>query len=427
MHRALRDDRHPAQPGLVAGVGLAHVVEEVVVDPVDDLEVPRQQPPEHLDRPHLERLGQQRVTRVGEALLRHGPGIGPVEALLVDEDPHELRDRDDGVGVVELEDDPVGELVQVEVLRQHLVDEVVQRAGHEEVLLLEPQLLALWRRVLRVEDHRDLLGEGLVADRLDVVAGVEDLEVERPGRLGAPQPQRVDAAVAVARDHVVVGHAEDVPVADPAGALGAVLVLGRLREAAELDGDGVLRVRELPRVAELQPRVGLLDLPAVLEGLPEDAVLVADAVAHARDRHRRERVDEARREPAETAVAEARLDLLRAQRGQRDAELPETLLDDGVEVGGEDRVVQLPAEEVLRRQVADGLGLLVPLLGQRRHPPRLQVVAHRAGEREVLVVDRAAGQADALPVVQLAHEVADEGLDGMPRSGEVSAVQPAAG
>jgi hypothetical protein len=52
------------------------------------------------------------------------------------------------VGVVELEDHPLGELVEVEPSPQHLVDEVAQRAGHEEVLLLEPQLLALRRRVL---------------------------------------------------------------------------------------------------------------------------------------------------------------------------------------------------------------------------------------------------------------------------------------
>ena len=151
----------------------------------------------------------------------------------------------------------------------------------------------------------------------DVVAGVEHLEVERPGGLGAPQPQGVDAAVAVAGDHVVVGDPEDVPAADPARCArrrrSSVTVS---RVAAEPDLTADLRVRELPRVAELQPRVGLLDLLAVDEGLPEDAVLVADPVADAGIRMRRQRVDEAGGEPAEAAVAQARLDLLRAQRGQ---------------------------------------------------------------------------------------------------------------
>ena len=308
-------------------------------------------------------------------------------------------------------------------LRQHLVDEVAHRAGDEEVLLLQAQLLALRRGVLGVEHHRDLLGEGLVAHGLDVVAGVELGEVEGAGRLGAPQPQRVDAPVAVAGDHVVVGHAEDVPVRTPSGCARAVVVGVLLGAAAELHAHGVLGVRELPRVAELQPRVGVLDLPAVDERLAEDAVLVADAVADAGHRHRRERVDEAGREPAQSAVAEARLDLLPAQGAQRDAQLPEALLDDVVHVGGEQRVVELPAQEVLRREVADRLGLHVPLLGQRGHPPGLQVVAHGAREREVLVVDRAARQADALPVVELAHEVADEAVDRMRGGGEVSTVQ----
>ena len=121
--------------------------------------------------------------------------------------------------------------------------------------------------------------------------------------------------------------------------------------------DGRLRVRELPRAAQREPGVGLLDLPAVDEGLAEDAVLVADAVADAGDAHGGERVDEAGGEAAEAAVAEAGLDLLGAQRRQVEAAGGERLLGDVVEVGGQQGVAELASEQVLRRQVADGLGL----------------------------------------------------------------------
>ena len=221
----LGDDRHAAHAQLVVRVGLAQLGHELLVDPVDDLEVPRQQLAQELHRPDLEGLGQQGVARVREALLRDGPGLVPLPAALVDEDPHELGDRDDGVGVVELEDDALGQVAQVEVARQHLVEEVAQRARDEEVLLLEAQLLALRRRVLRVEDLGDVLRERLRPDGLRVVAGVEDLQVERPRRAGAPQPQGVHAAVLEARDHVVVGDAEDAPARHPAGARDAVVVV----------------------------------------------------------------------------------------------------------------------------------------------------------------------------------------------------------
>ena len=94
------------------------------------------------------------------------------------------------------------------------------------------------------------------------------------------------------------------------------VVVVRLGVPAEATVTARLGVRELPRRAEREPRVGLLDLLAVDEGLAEDAVLVADAVADARDAHRRQRVDEAGREAAEAAVAEAGLDLLRRAASQ---------------------------------------------------------------------------------------------------------------
>ena len=60
-------------------------------------------------------------------------------------------------------------------------------------------------------------------------------------------------------------------------------------------------------IAVAQPLVGLLDLPAVDDLLLEDAELVADAVAQRRHFERGQRIDEAGREAAEAAVAQARL------------------------------------------------------------------------------------------------------------------------
>ena len=71
--------------------------------------------------------------------------------------------------------------------------------AHEEVLLLEPQLLAHHGEVVRVEDLRDVLGEVLVLDRREVVAGVEVGEVELLRGARAPEAQRVHRVVAEAR------------------------------------------------------------------------------------------------------------------------------------------------------------------------------------------------------------------------------------
>ena len=151
------------------------LLEELLVDPVDDLQVPRQEASEQVDRPDLQSLGQQGVAGVGEALLGDGPRLVPLEPLEVDEDPHQFRHRDDRMGVVELEDDPLVKAMQVEARLQHVLDVVVQGARHEEVLLLQAELLTLRRGVLGVEHLGDVLGERLGAHGLRVVAAVEDL------------------------------------------------------------------------------------------------------------------------------------------------------------------------------------------------------------------------------------------------------------
>ncbi len=370
----------------------------------------RQQPAEQLHRPHLQRLGQQRVARVREALRGDRPRLVPLELLLVDEDPHEFRHRDHGVRVVELEDDPLGQVVEVEVLLEDLLDEVTQRTGDEEVLLLQAQLLALRRGVLGVQHLGDVLGERLGAYGLGVVTGVEDLEVESLRGLGAPQSERVDAAVLVTGNHVVVGDPQHVPRRHPARTWRSLVVV-RLRVAAEVHLDGRFRVRELPWATEREPGVRLLDLASVYEGLAEDAVLVADAVPDTGHAHRRQRVDEARGETAQAAVAEARLDLLGAQGGDVEAAARERLVGDVGEIRGKKRVAELAAQQVLGRQVADGLRLRQAVVTLRLQPAGHEVVAHGLGQCEVLVVDRGPRQCDALAAVQLPQELLHETVD----------------
>ncbi len=66
---------------------------------------------------------------------------------------------------------------------------------HEEVLLLQPQFLALRGFVVRIEHLGHVLGDNLLVHRAVVVAAVEHREVERLRRLGLPQPQRVRVLV----------------------------------------------------------------------------------------------------------------------------------------------------------------------------------------------------------------------------------------
>ena len=79
--------------------------------------------------------------------------------------------------------------------------------------------------------------------------------------------------------------------------------------------------------------------------------------------------------------------------------------------GRQQRVVQLAAEQVLRRQVGDGLGLGLHLRAERLQPAGHQLLADGPGEGEVQVVLRRAGQRHPLAELQPFEEFLGEPAD----------------
>ena len=74
---------------------------------------------------------------VGVAERRHRdlPRLAPVQLPLVDQDPHEFGDADRGMGVVELQRESLGKVLNGQV--GQIIDDVqhvLQRTRHEEVL-----------------------------------------------------------------------------------------------------------------------------------------------------------------------------------------------------------------------------------------------------------------------------------------------------
>ncbi len=126
-------------------------------------------------------------------------------------------------------------------------DHVLQRAGHEEVLLLEAKPLAPQHLVVRVEDLGDVLRVHLLVHRAPVVALVEGLEVEGLGGLCLPQAQEVRGAVPVAEDRRVVGDPAHDALRHPAHPVAAPLVLEALRLPAQGHVVGDLRTGRSPR------------------------------------------------------------------------------------------------------------------------------------------------------------------------------------
>ena len=128
----------------------------------------------------------------------------------------------------------------------------------------------------------------------DVIAGVEDADVEFIRRARRKKPQHVHGLAAMSHDRHVVRDADHDLRVDPF----------RVRDAAE---DGHLQdfvgALDEPRRSAFQPVIGFLVLESVDECLAEESELVVDAVAKAGIVERGQRIEEARRESAEAAVA----------------------------------------------------------------------------------------------------------------------------
>ena len=99
----------------------------------------------------------------------------------------------------------------------------------------------------------------------------------------SPQAQQICAVHTIAGDRRVVGDAFHDLLGSPTHAIPALTVVVRLGAPAELHIAGDFRAHDFPGIAESQPLIRDLDLPAVADRLIEDSELVADAVADRRN------------------------------------------------------------------------------------------------------------------------------------------------
>jgi hypothetical protein len=251
--------------------------------------------------------------------------------------------------------------------------------AHEEILLLEPELLALRRGVVGIQDAREVLGLHLVPHRGGIVPGVEGVDAEGRDGSSRPEAQRIDGRTAVAGSQLIEADRVDVVGADPA-VLRALGVLERLDAAAELDRVARIAGRQLPHVPEAQPAARHLALAALLaDHLREDSVIVADAVADGRELQRGQGIQETRRKAPETPVAEARVILLRGDVVEIVAHVAQNrprLLQEAAFQAGKS-VHERPSRQVFDREVAHPLDVRPGHAPLGRQPAQRQLLVHR--------------------------------------------------
>ena len=404
LRPAVIDQRQARDPPAIAGETHPDLVEEAVVDLVDDLHVPGKQPAHEVHRPCLQCLRQQGMVGEGKGPARDNPGAFPCETMFIHQQAHQFRDSDRRMGIVQLDDEFFMKAVEVLAVLQVQAQHVLQGAGGKEILLPEAQLLADLGLVIGVQHLGDVFRHDVGIDGAVVVTDVERIEIERLGRLRAPQAQQVGVLDAEAGNRGVVRDPVDHQVREPRHTELPLRVRVMLGMPAEPDREAQLRPCQFPGIAVAQPEVGDFLLPAVVYLLVEDAELVADAVADGGYLQGCQRIEITGRQTPEPAVSQAGLLLLLEDLVEAHAQLLRRLPGFIEYAEVQDIVCQVRAEQVFRGQIADGpgTGLLVGLGGA--DPAIQQPVTHGIGCRHVVIMVGCHVPGPALKVEQVVQK-----------------------
>ena len=210
--------------------------------------------------------------------------------MLINQQTHQLRDRQYRVGIIQVNR---GFLRQIGVGFVELVmaaQNILNGCRHQEVLLTQAQLPARIGRVIRIEHARYVFGVVFIFHRRKIVTLVKFTQVDFATRLRIPQPQGVGRIGIVARNNLVVGHGQNLFGLQPVR-----LFAFLLHAPAKTHFVAGVMAFEFPWVTVFQPVIRGLFLPAINNVLLEHAVVVANTITASGQRQRCQRIQEAGR------------------------------------------------------------------------------------------------------------------------------------
>ena len=202
------DDGHILDLGLVAEIERRDLLLPAAGDLADDLPHAGQQGLHQILGPALQGFRQDGVVGVGHGIGGNVPGFVPAQSGVIHQNPHQLRNHQRGVGVVDLNDVFLMEVGHSLVVLDVLAHNGLHGGGHKEVLLAQAKALALIMVVLRVEDLGDYLRHSLLLAGPQIFALAEQAHVDRLGTLGVPQAQRVGVLGLVTGNGHVAGNSQ---------------------------------------------------------------------------------------------------------------------------------------------------------------------------------------------------------------------------
>ena len=116
---------------------------------------------------------------VGKSVLYDLPGIFPIHPVIVKQNPHQFRNRQYRVGIIQLDTIVFREITQViTVMVDVVLYHVLQRGRYKEVLLTYPQHFAFESSVIGVQNPAQVSHPFPLNNRIGKPLRIESLIVE---------------------------------------------------------------------------------------------------------------------------------------------------------------------------------------------------------------------------------------------------------
>ena len=263
---------------------------------------------EQFDIPFLQGFRKNGMIGEGDGILGDLPCIVPFQMLFIQEDPHQFRDAQSRMGIVDMNTDPFGEFGKFlpPVGFKILFEDVMESCSNHQVFLAQTEFLARAVGIIRIQDagHGGDVAGFLHSCR--IIPPVESSHID--GFMfgtGIKQVQNADVLAVFTDDRDVIRNSADALVTLMFKSHFAVFVLS-VYIAAETDRNGIFRITGFPGIAVFQPWIRQFHLTAVHDLLTEQTEFITKADAFACDPQGCHRIQEAGSQTAETAVAEAR-------------------------------------------------------------------------------------------------------------------------
>src|SRR5215475_15047667 len=305
------------------------------------------------------------------------PSLIPSQVRVVEQNPHQLGDRHRRVRIVKLYGNFLGEQTPVGIVTVKAAHEIGERAGDEKVFLHEAQALSLAGGVVGIQYAREGFGLEGLRQGADEIAATEFLKVKVIVCSCGPKPECIDGLAAVTHHRAIERHTDEAGWAADDRSQGST---AHLEGAVEFYVHRLVWTLDLPRVRTPKPVVRHFMLPAILDGLLENAVFVPQSIAHGWNLHRRHGVKKASRETPQTTITQTGVGFLFQQLEPVEVLLLGGFFRNRIEKEIGDVINQRAADEKLHREIVDALGVLALVGFLREYPTLRQDIAHGAGK-----------------------------------------------